>query len=362
MFAPAQGSELWRIPGFRATILAVADPGASRGARADGAFALGYRPQLDGLRAVAVLAVMTFHAAILADHNNPLPGGFLGVDLFFALSGFLITTILAEEWLRRGRIDVPAFYVRRALRLLPAVVLLLGAVTADSVLVVRTTSAAQFVRGQVLWTALYFQNWHLIETRPHFPSDLSHMWSLSVEEQFYLLWPLLLLLVLVLRASPRVTIGIVVAGAAASAVAMGLLSGTDPMHYHAYYGTDTRAQTLLLGAALGLAAVFGKLPAPRRRWPSVAGWAGAAFFVVAFATYDERGAFTTQGGLTLAAVAAVALILGVVCAPQTLLARALAARGPLESDGSPTACTSGTCPCTWPSHGARAPSRSGTRD
>ena len=135
----------------------------------DGGFSLGYRPQLDGIRAVAVVAVMLFHASIgFNERGELLPGGYLGVDVFFALSGFLITTILAQEWLRRSRIDLRAFYARRALRLLPAIALVLVAVLVLAQ-VVLTPGAAHFARRQSLWTALYGQNWHAVVSPARFP-------------------------------------------------------------------------------------------------------------------------------------------------------------------------------------------------
>jgi peptidoglycan/LPS O-acetylase OafA/YrhL len=287
-------------------------------------FALGYRPQLDGIRAIAVLAVMAFHADVFFSNEPSLPGGFLGVDVFFALSGFLITTILAEEWARRGGIDLLAFYARRALRLLPAVIVLLAAIVVYAH-VVLNDSAAHFLRRQALWTLVYVQNWNIINTRPGVLFHLSHTWSLSIEEQFYLLWPLLLLGILTLRRSARAAIVVVLTAAGASLVAMVVVTRSDPVH--AFYGTETRAQTLLFGAALGLAAVFGKLPRSDRRWPAAVGWFGAVALALSFAAVD--GITSTDGPITVAGLASVALIFGVLCAPHTLLARALSTRVPV---------------------------------
>ncbi len=294
---------------------------------AGGVFSLGYRPQLDGIRAVAVVAVMLFHSAIgFNERGNLLPGGYLGVDVFFALSGFLITTILAQEWLRRGRVDLGAFYARRALRLLPAIVLVVVVVLVLAQVVLEP-SAAHFARRQSLWTALYGQNWHAVVSPAQFPGYLDHAWSLSVEEQFYLFWPLILWGVLSLRRSVNVTLMIVLGGAALSAAAMAVIGETDPLH--AFYGTDARVQTLLMGAALGLAAVFGKLPTGERRWTAAIGWIGAGALVAAFATYDNSSTFNTRGGLTLVGIAAVALVFGVVCAPTSPMAGALGSKVPV---------------------------------
>lgn len=292
-----------------------------------GGFSLGYRPQLDGIRAVAVVAVMLFHASIgFNERGKLLPGGYLGVDVFFALSGFLITTILAQEWLRRRHIDFGAFYARRALRLLPAIVLVVVVVLVLAQ-VVLTADAAHFARRQSLWTLFYGQNWHAVISPAAFPGYLDHAWSLSVEEQFYVLWPLVLWGVLSLRRSVNTTLVIVLAGASVSAIAMAVIGESDPLH--AFYGTDARVQTLLLGAALGLAAVFGRLPTGEQRWTARAGWVGAGALVVAFVTYDNTSTFNTRGGLTLVAIAATALVFGVVCAPHTLLGRMLGSPVPV---------------------------------
>lgn len=289
-------------------------------------YSLGYRPQLDGIRAVAVLAVMAFHSDVFfssRDSTN-LPGGFLGVDVFFTLSGFLITTILAEEWVRRRRIDLGAFYARRALRLLPAVLVLLGAVYvyADAVL---SSSAAHFVKRQALWTLLYVQNWHIIDTKPKLLVHLDHTWSLSVEEQFYLIWPLLLIGLLLLWRTKQTAILVVLFGALASAVAMVATSRSDP--FHSFYGTEMRAQNLLFGAALGLAIVFVRLPRLDRGWTAAIGWLGALVLAAAFVFGDD--VTKTRGPITITGLASVALIYSVLSAPDAMLARALATRVPV---------------------------------
>jgi peptidoglycan/LPS O-acetylase OafA/YrhL len=151
---------------------------------------LPYRPALDGLRALAVLAVLLYHADIAW-----APGGFLGVEVFFVLSGYLITALLLAEWHDQGRIDLTAFWLRRARRLLPALCILLANVLAFTVLFLPEEVAS--LRGDALATVGYVLNWRLIfEQKSYFetvgrPPLLQHLWSLAVEEQFYLLWPLL---------------------------------------------------------------------------------------------------------------------------------------------------------------------------
>lgn len=212
---------------------------------------------LDGVRAVAV-------ALVLADHGG-LPGvagGFLGVDVFFVLSGFLITSLLLDELGRTGRIDLRGFWIRRARRLLPALLAMVLAVVAarmffppDAVTSLRDDAVAAF-----FWAA----NWAFVAQQTDYfsqgspPSPLQHTWSLGVEEQFYLVWPLLLVAVVGLlafrRAAPTLravrwgVLVLAVAGAGASATAAVLLT-SDVTANRVYFGTDTRVQALLIGAA-----------------------------------------------------------------------------------------------------------------
>src|SRR5579885_2477102 len=146
-----------------------------------GGFHLGYRPWLDGLRGLAILAVFVYHLQLIT-------GGFLGVDVFFVLSGFLITSLLLEEWQRRGTISFPRFYMRRALRLLPAFFAFLLACFVY-IVIFRPDEVAAF-RKEALVAACYVSNWPTLHQVPM--PTLGHAWSLSLEEQFYFLWPLLL--------------------------------------------------------------------------------------------------------------------------------------------------------------------------
>jgi peptidoglycan/LPS O-acetylase OafA/YrhL len=222
---------------------------------------------LDGLRAIAVIAVVIYHFS-----PDTLPGGFLGVDVFFVISGYLITRQLTDEFLHRHRINAGAFYRRRARRLLPALALLLAAVS-TAALIWRDQLAT--IRGGVLSTAVFGGNWWLaFDHQPYFvstgrPSMLQHLWSLGVEEQFYLLWPLVAAATLAAgrrhaqhhdtswtRAAVTRLCGLAIGLSVASTVVTWWLANRQDVPYGndgslLYYGTDTHCMGLLLGAALG---------------------------------------------------------------------------------------------------------------
>ncbi|WP_395692455.1 acyltransferase family protein [Nocardioides sp.] len=210
-----------------------------------------YVPGLDGLRALAVVAVLGYHLGV-----PWMSGGLLGVGMFFTLSGFLITRILVASHDRTGSFQLKRFWVHRARRLLPAVVLVLVTVLAGTALVDR---AALGRRWGESWSALvYVANWHTIARGDTYfdrfagPGPLDHLWSLSVEEQFYLLWPLLLVAMFRLRFTRAQVVATTVAGAAASFALLSLLAVPGFDHTRAYEGTDTRAGGILVGAVLAL--------------------------------------------------------------------------------------------------------------
>ena len=216
---------------------------------------LAYLPALDGMRAAAVFAVMMFHGGI-----SFMNGGFMGVDAFFVLSGFLITSLLVGEWRQTMTIKLASFWARRARRLLPALLLMLLFVAFfASVIVPEGTYGA--LRLDALSTLLYVSNWHFILVGSNYfnetasASPLIHTWSLAVEEQFYLIWPLVVLAVLHFTKSLKVLLGVCVAAGVASAVEMAVLY--DPTDVNrVYLGTDTRAQCLFIGCALAVALVI----------------------------------------------------------------------------------------------------------
>ncbi|HEX3617523.1 MAG TPA: acyltransferase family protein [Solirubrobacteraceae bacterium] len=212
---------------------------------------LPYRAGLDGLRALAVAGVFLYHANV-----SWMPGGFLGVDLFFVLSGYLITSLLLHEFSSRGAINLVAFWGRRARRLFPAVALVILFALLATLTIARDDLGR--TRSDALSALVYLTNWHeIIASHSYFnefgrPSLLQHLWSLAVEEQFYLFWPLMLIAGLRWW-TKRGLIALTVALAAGSCALMWLRynPGGDPSAL--YYGTDTRAFTLLIGALLAFA-------------------------------------------------------------------------------------------------------------
>lgn len=225
---------------------------------------MGYLPGLDGIRALAVIGVLLYHADLAW-----IPGGFLGVDVFFVLSGFLITSLILEEFDRSGRIDFATFYLGRARRLLPPLVLLLAVVAVAAAFFFR--DAAAQVRADTIASIFYVNNWwYILNESSYFefigrPPLLKHLWSLAVEEQFYLVWPAIAFLI-VRRAGRRgvriVAIALAVLSTAwmiTLSVQNGFPEYADPSR--AYFGTDSHAMGLLIGAALATAWRPGRLKA-----------------------------------------------------------------------------------------------------
>ncbi|HEX2393509.1 MAG TPA: acyltransferase family protein [Solirubrobacterales bacterium] len=209
-----------------------------------------YLPGIDALRALAVLAVFLYHARV-----GWLPGGFLGVDVFFVISGYLITSLLLREFRARGHVRLGRFWLRRARRLLPAVGVLI-AVTMALAALFRSSQLGE-LRGDALASLFYFANWHFVFSHQSYfeqfqtPSLFTHLWSLSVEEQFYLFWPLVFAAGMKLFGRARLALG-VLAGAFGSVVLAWILFDPGGDVSRAYYGTDTHAVGLLAGVALAL--------------------------------------------------------------------------------------------------------------
>ncbi len=273
-----------------------------------------YRPGLDGVRAFAVAAVMLYHGQV-----SWAQGGFLGVDVFFVLSGFLITSLLLKEITTTGRLELLAFWKRRARRLLPALFVLLGAVAVYAWVAAPPTQLAS-LRSDALASLAYVSNWKFIlDGTSYFhafqaPSPLAHTWSLAIEEQWYLIWPIALLgLVRVCRGRRGLLAAAIAALALASAALAAVLyhPGTDPSRV--YYGTDTRAQTLLVGALLAVC-VMGPRPwlaldSRRHRNVMAAVGCGGALVLAFMCTHvGSSGAFLYRGGFLVVAIAAAAVV------------------------------------------------------
>jgi peptidoglycan/LPS O-acetylase OafA/YrhL len=209
-----------------------------------------YMPGIDAMRALAVLAVFGYHAGL-----DWVPGGFLGVDVFFVISGFLITSLLLREFRDTDHIELGRFWLRRARRLLPAVGVLIA--VAMIVSAIAEPDKIGQIRGDALASLFYVANWHFIYAHISYfeqfgrPSLFTHLWSLSVEEQFYLFWPLVFAAGMKVFGRKRLLVG-VLAGAIGSVVLAWILF--DPGHdaSRVYYGTDTHAVGLLAGVALAL--------------------------------------------------------------------------------------------------------------
>lgn len=286
-------------------------------------------PALDGLRGVAVALVVAYHL-----FPDVVPGGFLGVDVFFVLSGFLITSLLVREHESTGGVALGRFYVRRLRRLTPALVLVIAALSVYAV-VAAGPGELDRLRAHGIASLGWFANWRFILDGTTYAdvvagaSPLRHMWSLAIEEQFYLVFPFSVLGIaaVVGRSRLRTTLLWTAAlGALASAVWMAVVSGSSTGIERAYFGTDTRAHGLLVGVALG-AALAGVPPTADRlgrgggRWLArLAPVAAAAVVVVVFTTSQSDG-WLYRGGF-LAVAIGVAAVIG-VCGSEGAVARGL---------------------------------------
>jgi peptidoglycan/LPS O-acetylase OafA/YrhL len=269
-------------------------------------------PGLDGVRALAVLAVIGFH-----EGASELSGGFLGVDIFFVLSGFLITDLLVARYHRDGRLDLKGFWTGRARRLLPALAVMLLVITAAATVIEPGQRGS--LRLALLAAATYTSNWfQILHHVSYFAASgqlgappLDHLWSLAIEEQFYLVWPVIVWLVLVRLTARRARVAFALLGAAVSALVMALryTPGGDPSPV--YYGTDTHASALLIGAALALALplrTLAAIPADRTRRLDIAGVGGLVILAWAAGHFSGSDPAVYPVGLILAALGAAALV------------------------------------------------------
>jgi peptidoglycan/LPS O-acetylase OafA/YrhL len=307
---------------------------------------LSYIPALDGIRGVAIIVIMGYHSGVFLTS-----GGFYSLDMFFTLSGFLITSLLISEWRRTGTIRLGAFWARRARRLLPALLVLLAGVAVYAAFLVPPDTYTH-LRSDGISALFYFANWHFIAINSSYfgqtglSSPLTHTWSLAVEEQFYLVWPLVVLGVFKVWKNTKVLLVVCVAGALASAVEMGILYAAASVD-RVYYGTDTRAQSLLVGAVVAVALslwadhrrggaaagdqgrvhrhlggdpAWAARTARGRRWVLAVGLAGVAGCAVLWTTVSYNDELAFRGGFLLAALSTAAVLFSVVCSQRSVLA------------------------------------------
>ncbi len=292
--------------------------------RATGAPRLPYMPGVDGLRAVAVAAVVTYHIGAAW-----LPGGFLGVNIFLVISGYLITSLLLAERRATGTIDLVRFWIRRARRLLPALFVMIAVVL--TVMVVLHPGEVARLRGATLASLGYVANWYFVfADQPYFdqfgrPSVFLHLWSLAVEEQFYLLWPPIMAAGIALFGRRRLLVGVLAGIAGSTILAWALFEPfTDPSRI--YYGTDTRAVCLLAGVALAFLWPANRLrPLTERRPRIVLEATGVAALVVvglALTRLGELDAELYKGGFLWVSLGT-AVLVAVAAHPSSLIGKAL---------------------------------------
>jgi peptidoglycan/LPS O-acetylase OafA/YrhL len=275
---------------------------------------------LDGLRGLAVAAVMCFHARVLG-----MRGGFLGVSAFFTLSGFLITSLLLAEHDRSGRIRLRNFWARRARRLLPAALLALAGIVAFGA-TIATADQQRALRGDVLSALGYVANWHFLAVGRSYsqlfsaPSPVLHFWSLAIEEQFYVVFPLLVALILRAGRGRRSIFAAALVAGIGGSVFLGTMLATQAAGSRVYYGTDTRAAELLVGALLAVV-LFRRRPDRRRTSASPLVTAvgvlalGTMFFW--WMTVDQTDVWLAKGGFALHACLT-ATVIAVVLRPGPL--------------------------------------------
>ena len=285
---------------------------------------LSYDPSLDGVRALAVTSVALYHAGV-----GFAGGGFLGVDIFFVLSGYLISTLLVREFAVSGSVSLGSFWCRRVTRLLPALLVMVAVVLTVAV-VAGNGSISETTRSDAIGTLLYSQNWaEILRGESYFelfelPSPFIHTWSLAIEEQWYLLWPVV---VAIAVQRDRLLLWMTLAAAGFSALWMSYLATPeDPSR--AYYGTDARAQALLIGSAAALAMSSKRFFTSARgvKVMSVASMVGLLGCLGLVVTVDDEQLWMYRGGFTLAALMSVMLIVGIRQSPASVTARLIAAR------------------------------------
>jgi peptidoglycan/LPS O-acetylase OafA/YrhL len=272
------------------------------------ALKFGYRPELDGLRGISILLVYIHHL-----YYPLMPGGFLGVDVFFVLSGFLITSLLVQEQEQKGLISLKDFYIRRALRLMPALITLIVIIGSFALIFLDLRRRTATYQG--IWLTLsYASNW--LYALGYFSADnpLGITWSLAIEEQFYLTWPLLLILALRFKLRHRWILYILALLIALISLHRKMLVEQGASIFRLYYASDIRADTLIIGCLTGLLVSWNLLPHNKRfeiGMKSLAAVGGIFLgYLVGTASWTDLMLYQ-HGGYTLIALC-IAMILTVV--------------------------------------------------
>lgn len=286
-----------------------------------------YIPSLDGLRAFAVLSVIAYHMSM-----PWAKGGLLGVTIFFVLSGYLITSLLVIEFQGTGRIDLPQFWLRRIRRLFPAIVF--SVVVIAVLCTIFNHALLTKLRPDVIPSLFFFNNWwQIFHNVSYFdalgaPSPVTHFWSLAIEEQFYLVWPVLLFVLMKLGVKKRTLSIMTLALALLSAIDMAVLFDPHGDPSRVYYGTDTRAFSLLIGAWLAFVWPSNQLGATdsvsiganARRALDGVGIAAFIGLVLMVAFADGFSPFLYRGGLVLCSVLT-AIVIAVLVHPASILGK-----------------------------------------
>jgi len=268
-------------------------------------FELGHRPELDGIRGISILLVLLLHLGF-----SFFSGGFLGVDIFFVLSGFLITSLLAQEFGARGSISLKRFYIRRALRLMPAIgVYLLG--NGIYALLFLDRKQASLIYQGILLTLSYVSNWVFAFAPTVKVGPLGITWSLAIEEQFYLVWPLILVLLLKLKVRRRVVMLIIILAIASLTLHRKILMEAGAPIERLYYATDTRADALLIGCLVALSLSWNLLPQTDVfRWlMKLAAAVGGILILGLVITTNSHDLMLSAGGFTLVSLSVGAILI-----------------------------------------------------
>lgn len=291
---------------------------------------LRYWSALDGVRAISILLVLFFHAGLAG-----FSGGFIGVDIFFVLSGFLITSLLLDEHLETGRISLGQFWRRRLKRLMPAIVVLVVGVNATSLLI-SPAGLYGHLGADTVSSLFFFANWHFISaTSSYFfslgvASPLNHMWSLAIEEQFYWIWPVALWFALRRFISiTTLAVAVVIIGVASQTwMAFGAAH-----HFNSnriYFGSDTHLQGLVAGAVAALllfrSHVLTTTLTRITTWCTRLAPVALGGLVLSLAFMSEKSAFLYRGGFVVVATCAAVLVVHIVTKPEGLIGRLLAVR------------------------------------